>query len=844
MTKRKRKLLSVSLLFVMLFFGAVVTIPALAQHVVDPFAMNRGRQWVDQTTGAVYQGVGNPPGLQQKDTSQGIQYSAYRVGKSAVQQTPTPPALNWFGNIIVGFVTSFFTAITSILSAGGVTIQKVVLGHLLNPNYVITPSGGASYAKMPFGAYDFSAVVPNLRQQQVVATFQQFFYWLAYSMALFFIYTSGIRITQASNSSIQRDRIKHEFVGLIIAALFLEGGAHVATLVTQGSYDITSWMFAKSGDSAQTLIGNVYSPTVSQHTNAWNDLWYAMIMFFSAIMALVLDILYGFRAIFVDVWVAIFPFAMVSYAHEKTRGIFKMWWAEWIYQMLLPVGQSLIFSIGMGIVSTGATASQTSVDVGDILTSLAGVFGFFFAGSYIRKFVDTIAGEFKTSSLGVNTMGGMVGGAVGALVGDKAASLGLKVGAIPAKTVASHAFKAMDNSKIVRNMAQKSLKAHPEAHASAIAQGADFDDITAMHRTGGQGSNDTLANGDLLGIVGGNSVHGGGSLGDRMSGGGNRPTPRKRYGGHPLLHSRTADALRDLRDDTKQAMANSNMGMIWNQAKAGWQNSGMLAFTSDDKLQSKIEKGTLANRTRLATPLQRRYRQEQTLRQARTLLRDQADVNAASKYAVNASGQTFYPATEDNPTASWSGPTEAMAKYEKASTNLANGYSLYDRAKTAHAKGIPTVELEASTVPTSVLMQDTFEKYWSKGNDAPMYHEMLQAQSSPNNDIAQRAKTAIGYYQNAKANFAPAVRDMQARSMIDHGKINHLGTTSIDGEIRKPARPMSEQTKMQLRLEDFVRDYRAGTLRTSPYHTPSTAQIKDATPREIDHEALVGSEIN
>lgn len=687
--------------------------------------------------------------------------------------------MNWFGSLIVGFIGSFLSMISALLIAMGSNVPQVVLGNLMsNPH-------------LAFGTGNFFDVIPNGHNAIVMQPFIQVFVWLAYAFMVFAAYIGAANIARANNSSIQRDRLKNEIVGWVVAVLFLFAGPYLAVAITQLSWDMCAGLFSLSGANSLSVF-TIGSKGVHPSSNPATVLFHDIVQFISVLMGFFINILYKFRGIFLDVWVILFPFAMASYANEKTKGIFKLWWTEWIFQMLVPLGQSLVYSLAMGMVNITGASSSSAVGLGDIFTSIAGVVGFLAAGAYVRKFVDVVAQEFKAPMMGNDLLGGLAAGAVAGYATDTVAGASIKAASFAPKQLGKAGFRALD--KRFAGAAMHHLHKNPETVASALAHGQSFEDVMAARHTQ---KGEPIANADGMGIVSGTDSRQ--SMGDRLAGrgngsvGGSLPSSYLLGRGiHPgmAFHSSTLGALRSIPQGMKNELQASNMAVIAQAKMADLTNS---QWAKGKYYQAGEKLGAHAFPRFQAQHATWKQQQGQ-MKSFRDQLRHASELNAAQKRMANISGDTYEPFAPGG--AAWSGNTANMERYNTSKKNLEQVMPKHEHQSVEDTLG-------------------EYEDHWRINQD----HE----------DVNYRNPAFQKAYQQAKQNYLPFYRDTQARDMVQGGHIQFPGAIRKEDGKLSPSRVKPEQSERE-RLELMMSDLRSGRLHIREYVKDSYDQAHQTGP--------------
>ena len=639
--------------------------------------------------------------------------------------------LNWFGSMLIDTFAGTLQLITQVFTAMHFTITNEILRSFMLSNHGTYVS--TSNPPPAFGTANFSNI-GDMHNQEVMTPFVTGFEWLASMLLLIFIYVSGVRISKASTNAIQRDRLKTEMVGMLGAGVFWLIGAHFATAVIQvgysASYDLLHMKAVQS--VANPLSGQAFAAGLGASPIV--HLMNVVVGFISAIAAVVLAILVGFRGIFIDVWMALFPLAMVSYASENMKPFFKLWWTEWIYQNLIPVGQALIYAISCGLVGLFGPSAKVGMGVEDVFTSVTGVIAVFFVAGSLRKIVDAVASTFKASTVGISSSGGMIGAAAGMMVGDKVGAIATRAALKPTKMVMGKSFRGLDNQ--LSGMAAKTLDKHPELAASHIAGGGTTETFMQRYRQGNGA--DSLHYADGMGIP--DATH----HGSRVGGGNEQEFKTSRQpGAHAaLFHSDTANAVKRTMSEGKNAVTHSNASLI---------ARGMASNVKNFPIRHSAE-----------------------MKEWRQQLRETSQANASQMRASNLNG-VYHPATEKEPWNRYSGSSTNIDRYEGAMKELVPRLSKYT--------GMEEDKVQAE-----------LQRHFESGDSHSSLYEQAQKVEMKDKD----KETLHENFEKAKAFYQPAQQDRQIIREVEEGKIPWKGAVDIGdgkGTIVRPKVPVSQSLR-------------------------------------------------
>lgn len=542
--------------------------------------------------------------------------------------------MSWFGSLISHLINGLAQSIQNNL---GNTLYDVIK----NSTFATVP---------PFGQGSFSDILGAHATTQL-GVFYDAFWGLGACFLLLSVYFLAMSLSSANNSSVKRERLKKGLIGLLITGCLMGVGQVFAVAAGQVLYYFTLFFLQIGGAGAQK---------VQLLSTGGNDgILNAIVNFIQVFMALLIWIVYQFRKIFLFAWMVFFPVAMALYANDRTKGITKLWWTEWIYQMAIPFGQAVVFGIAHVL-----TLGKTSPTLTDMFVALAGTIGLLGSAVYVRRLVDTIAQTFGTSALGHSSGEGKAHAfamGMGAGVGDALGGAAVKAGSKTVGASLGRVGRAVDNSHFMRSKAEEAVKASPEKYAGAILGGASMDDMMMHHQMAAQG--DPLQAG-MVASKGGESLTGTRSPGGMVS------AQRSRGRGTLMggrTGSRTLGAMGDAMGQAKQGFAQSNTAKAlggWRQKQkdAGGVTGKAIAAVAPAIANLTATKGTAGAKISQGISRHMTSRQNKSERTAnmRNHLRDVMEHNALQTRMPHINSQY------DTESGKFTGPSAAEQSYESA----------------------------------------------------------------------------------------------------------------------------------------------------------------------------------
>ncbi|MCY0875148.1 MAG: hypothetical protein OWT28_02575 [Firmicutes bacterium] len=716
--------------------------------------------------------------------------------------------MSWFVNLVVSLFTTILQGFSSLLLEAGLTIKNVIADNMM------------AHADVPFGSGTWFDVLPAGRNETVIHTFMGLFWVLGSAALVIALYAMIARIAGANRSSVKRERLRTGAIEMVVAVVLLFAGERLAVSITQVFYDLSMGALSLGA----TNVPNFSLP--SESGNQIATFFNAVVAFIQVVMAVVLYVMYQFRELFLDAWVIFFPVAMVAYAHEKTRGITRLWWTEWVYQMAVPFGQSLVFSFSYAMVNPHDTAA---LGVADIFTALTGVIGFIASSVYVRKLVGIVGQAFDAPMMGA-TPGGIAAVATGALAGDAVAGAGITALGKAYGTVGKAAFRTVD--KGFSTKARAAIDRAPETHAGMIREGATLDDIMSHHVMAARGA-------DPLQEAGGSGLEGVIKGARGTTAGVRSPVnraPRARVTTNSGLRvplplgasSRTLGAISGLSQGVGETIGGSHMAK-WAQTKwDGVQNEGGIVRRGVDHVapivsqavQSKAGQATVngvaaaagsvasagvaagsflftrdpqrriqrsqaayahtsaavarvgsASMAYQANRAQRMQRMEETRGHLRELMYD----HVATQRMGNINPYPYQPADEQWPEGTFTGLTPAMTRYTEAEQGLSHALQTMYRA-TGGQGSMQRAQEEIKR----------YQRHWDEERHVPDLHEL--------------PKPVQSAYQDAFAAYRPYREDVAARGRVQIGRVQMTA-------------PHEEKRKQDLaRAQAFLADARASIL--------------------------------
>ena len=312
-----------------------------------------------------------------------------------------------------------------------------------------------------------------------VATLEPFataFWVFGWSFFLISVYLLVVQVSGARESAVQRERMKQGVIGLVVSALLIWQGQHLALLVTEFFYYASDYFLHLGAPQKWTPLS----------TSGGQALLNSIVNFLQALLAFIVWIVYEFREVFLYVWMLFFPLAMAFYAHDKTRGITKTWWVEWVYQMAVPLGQAVVYGVASAVASP---ASGTALTAEDVFVALAGTIGLLSSAVYVRKLIDVVAQAFGASLIGSDhgmRWGNLAMVGASAVAGDLAGKMAVTGTAKATGATLGKMAHAIDNT-VGRRVAQKAIERRPEMYAGTLKSGASIEDVMMQNKLGSQG---------------------------------------------------------------------------------------------------------------------------------------------------------------------------------------------------------------------------------------------------------------------------------------------------------------------------------------------------------------------
>jgi len=368
-----------------------------------------------------------------------------------------------------------------------------------------------------------------------------------------------------------------------------------------------------------------------------------------------------------------------------------MWWVEWIYQMLIPVGQSLV--LGLSVAITGGHIKGV-LTLTDIFVALAGGIGLLGSAVYVKRLVDAVASGFGAKGMG-HSSGEGVGHALAMgsafALADELGQGAFRAGSAPVKSLGRNTVgrtvKGLD--RFVGGKALGSaISAAPETHADAILGGAALDDMMSHYTASGMPTLQDKVGGTQTGGLHGPMAAGGGvvgvaeAAGSSGGGGGGRGGSGGGRSAHPLLQSKTGRAMAAPVQNMGRAIKGSYTAQALRVRRAQWKNQGGIFPTLGDKVSPHNNKA-------------KRIAHRQALNDLREHLRGQMDDNALQSRAHIAS-------TNFDDKGQWIDGTKrstpAIERYTSERQNLLGAVS--------------------SAIPGVNVNTDTMEDLWRKGATA------------------------------------------------------------------------------------------------------------------------------
>ncbi|MHB1681222.1 MAG: hypothetical protein ACYCYO_00140 [Bacilli bacterium] len=460
--------------------------------------------------------------------------------------------MSWFAGIISNLATTIAAALLKLLNS--MNLYDIIKNNMMAR---VAPFGHATFADM------FSFSGKGLAAETLFSNAFSFFAWTFFLMSIYF---GAMGILSAPVSGVQKTRFTDGLKSVVIAAMLISVGQYFAMAIAQVFYWLSLYFLQLGG--AKSL-----GAAASAHAGA-GDILLPLLWIGEALLSIIVWVIYQFRALFLDVWMAFFPLAMAFYAHEKTRGIAKMWWTEWIYQMAIPFGQAVVlgFAVALG-------SGNGNLTLKDFFDALAGVVGLLGTAVYVRRLIDTVAQAFGAAGLG-HSSGEMVGNALmmgaGLGAGDMMGKGAVRAGAWGTRQTAGKAVGALgrgvDNT-VGKALHRRVLNWAPEGQAAAIAGGASLDDVLNHQENLRDNKPDAFAGGPgVASMQGARSGLGTGGT----SGGGRTDRHKQAHRRHPFFQTRTGAELQDAFrfERSRNAIGNSHLAAGLRTWRGGMTNSG------------------------------------------------------------------------------------------------------------------------------------------------------------------------------------------------------------------------------------------------------------------------------
>ncbi|MCL6441894.1 MAG: hypothetical protein K6T83_00265 [Alicyclobacillus sp.] len=468
--------------------------------------------------------------------------------------------MNWFAGIIASLLNSLAKGVNWLVNqalAGGSHLSSSVMANIILNGFFSDPNHVPAWGTGSFADLMDAHALQNLR------LFSDAFWAIGWAFFLISIYLLVMQVAGARESATQRDRLKKGLVSLFVSAILIWAGPVFAVTITQLFFYLSDYFL-----NLNPLLQGWTPPS-----DGGQALLNSIVNLLQAVLSIIVWIVYQFRNVFLYVWMLFFPLAMAFFANDKTRGITKMWWTEWIYQMAVPFGQAVVFGVASAVASPAK--SGAALTAADIFVALAGTIGLLMSAVYVRKLIELVAQNFGATLIGSGhgmAFGTAAMAGTAALTADVMGKASLKTARMTAGKGVGKLFQAVDNTQWARGKAKTAIERYGEVHAGAIQAGASVDDIMMYQKTGFTG--DVLRSGGvgLETAAGGSSGSTGGALGGR-GGSGSRGHGRQHVLS-PIAHSRTAGEFRAMTDDVRNAWRNSNMSTLVGTWHKGFQNKG------------------------------------------------------------------------------------------------------------------------------------------------------------------------------------------------------------------------------------------------------------------------------
>ena len=700
--------------------------------------------------------------------------------------------MNWFAGLIANLLNALANGLQSLLNhtvAAGNNLAPDVMGNIILGGYFHNSSSAPSW-----GTGNFSDVM-DAHASATLEPFATAFWVFGWSFFLISVYLLAVQVSGARESAVQRERMKQGVIGLVVSALLIWQGQHLALLVTELFYYASDYFLHLGAPQKWTPLS----------TSGGQALLNSIVNFLQALLAFIVWIVYEFREVFLYVWMLFFPLAMAFYANDKTRGITKTWWVEWVYQMAVPLGQAVVYGVASAVASP---ASGTALTAEDVFVALAGTIGLLSSAVYVRKLIDVVAQAFGASLIGSDhgmRWGNLAMVGASAVAGDLAGKVAVSGSAKATGATLGKMAHAIDNT-VGRRVAQKAIERRPEMYAGTLKSGASIEDVMMQNKLGSQG--------DVLHASGAGLETSSSQTSVSRTG----TSSGKRHESH------TVGALAEAARSVKQGIAQSHAGLWLRTSWRGYQNEGgatakiMRRAANTSALVANYAKRTWGDKPWLGRPvtgisnltagLAQRYQvhdknRAERLEALRANLREVAELNQlktrlpslASEW-MNTTGPSADPQSGTTSPANVASPSSHSSASTTSSGTVSGGSAIgqahahmqlplsqaekrYEAAKAQWFAELRRSGFDSSTVQS--LLQEA-ETKWEDGK-----HLRDQGTWSP------EARQA---YREAFTAYRPAMLDRKAREAVQAGRL----------VLEKPKDPHKVQTERSKAFLDDARN--------------------------------------
>ncbi|MCL6445798.1 MAG: hypothetical protein K6T83_20510, partial [Alicyclobacillus sp.] len=197
--------------------------------------------------------------------------------------------MNWFGSLIANLINLLANGIQALLNgtvAAKSDLTSNVMGNVILSGFFNDPKNAPMW-----GAGNFSDMMDS-KAVQSLQPFAYTFWVFGWAFFAVSIYLLAMQVSGAVESSVQRERLKHGVISLILTSLLMWQGQHLALLITQIFFYPSLYFL--------TLVplpnwSNIFT------ANGDQALLQAIVNFFQALLAFIVWVVYEFRKVFLYV---------------------------------------------------------------------------------------------------------------------------------------------------------------------------------------------------------------------------------------------------------------------------------------------------------------------------------------------------------------------------------------------------------------------------------------------------------------------------------------------------------------------------------------------------------------